>query len=136
MVTMQQIYDEYHKAGIRLFQWTTPCEAATVELDGRYNVFIDFFRCTSLAEQKWKLGHEYGHCATGTTHKLYSPFQLKMQHEFKANKKAALTFLPPQDFRAALDRGITEPWELAEWFDVPQEQIEKIWSYYSKNGLL
>lgn len=136
MVTMQQIYSEYEAADIGLHEWKTPCEAVTIELNGRYDVFVDFFRCVSIAEQKWKLCHEFGHCATGATHKLTSPYQLKEQHEFKANKKAALTFLPAQDFKAAFDAGVVEPWELAEWFGVPEEQVTKIWSYYLKNGML
>ena len=136
MVTLQQIYEEYEKADIPITHWKCKFEAVTLEFEGDYGVFIDFFKCTSIATQKWKLCHEYGHCTTGATHKLSSPYQLKAKHEYKANKKAALTFLPPQDFEAALKQGFCEPWELAEWFDIPEEQIVKIWVYYVNNGLI
>lgn len=136
MVSLADIYNEYRDNDIRLYEYESDVDAATIEIRGRYAVFTDFFKCTSLAEMKWKLCHEYGHCVTGATHKLGSPYQLKAQHEFKANKKAALTFLPPQDFKAAFDNGVHEAWELAEWFDVPEEHVINIFDYYSMNSML
>lgn len=136
MVSLAAIYDEYTRAGIRIYEYKSDVEAATIEIRGNYAVFVDFFKCTTVKEQKSKLCHEYGHCATGATHQLASPYQLIEQHEFRANKKAALTFLPPQEFKTAFENGIHQTWELAEWFDLPEEQVVKIWAYYLKNGLL
>lgn len=136
MVSLQQIYCEYESAGIRLHHWHTPCGATTLEMQGNYAVFVDFFKCTSIAELKWKLAHEYGHASTGATHHVHSPYQLVQQHEFKANKRAALTFIPPAAFRAAFAQAITEPWDLAEHFGLPQRDVVKAWNYYSENGML
>ena len=38
--------------------------------------------------------------------------------------------------RAALDFGCSQTWELAEWFNLPEQFIVKVWNYYSANGML
>ena len=47
--------------------------AATIEVAGRYGIFVDFDCLGSLQEFKAALAHELGHCATGCTHRVSSP---------------------------------------------------------------
>ena len=38
--------------------------------------------------------------------------------------------MPRQYFNDAINSGVTEPWELAELFNVPQQFVEKAVEYY------
>lgn len=137
MVAMEAIYADYERMGIPIYSWPAGgVRAATLEMDGCYAVFADFFRFDSIAQQKRMLMHEMGHCATGCTHKLSSSFDIIERHEFKADKYAALRYLPPAAFEEAFKAACRQPWELAEWFGLPQEFISWAMEYYRCNGLL
>ena len=93
--------------------------AATVEVAGRYGIFVDFDRLGSLQEFKAALAHELGHCATGCTHRVSSPYDLVCRHEYKANRWAIQRYLPFEELQNAVSAGYTEPWQLAEYFQLP-----------------
>ena len=56
-------------------------KAVTIELNGQYGVFVDFDNISSTAEELVTIAHEAGHCMTGATHKICSPYDLIERHE-------------------------------------------------------
>ena len=137
MITFERIYQAYTDEGLYLnVTFNQPMDAAIIELRGSYGVFLDALQYKTQMDMKAAMMHEYGHGATGATHKLYSPHQIVEKHEFTANKKAATTFLPPEAFEEAFAYGFREAWELAEWFGIPEERVVWAWEYYAQNGLL
>lgn len=74
-------------------------------------------------EIKLNLIHELGHFFTGTiyTHKMSSLFIDKC--EYKALKCATTFLMPKEKVAEVIKNGITEIWELAEYFDVPEEWL-------------
>lgn len=134
MTTLADIYSAYENNDIRLLHWRT--EPTTIELSGRYGVFMDFFGFKTIADLKWMLGHELGHCVTGATHKVNSPFDLIQKHEYAAEKHCAFNLCPPEDIVAAIKQGLTEPWQIAERLDVPEWFVVKSWGFYLDNGLM
>lgn len=136
MVTMEAILQEYINADILLFDHCYAAPAALIKVDGGFGVFIDPSCFKTEVEQKGALVHELGHGKTGTTHRVDSPHQLVYQHEHRAKKSSWLDWAPPEKFQTAFSLGLTTPWEIAEWIDLPEKFIIEAWTYYANNGLL
>lgn len=118
------LYRELHEAGVSCFSWTLGSEkAATIELKGAYALFVDFDNIASAAEEAAVIAHEYGHIATGTTHRVCSPYDLVERHEHRANKWAIEKLLPRDELYALYADGLTQPWEIAEHAALPEDFV-------------
>jgi hypothetical protein len=109
-----------------------PGPGATVRDQGQYAVFLDFSQIRSTRLLRGVCCHELGHVATGSLHKVDSPYELVERSEYRANRWAAEKFLTEQDFRAAFSCGYTEPWQLAEYFDMPEADILNALTYWTE----
>ena len=135
MKQLLSLYSELQKAGVRFYTWDMNCsDAVTIEMDGQYNVFMDFDQIRTLAEEKVNVAHEGGHALTGATHKVRSPVDLIERHEYKANKWAIKKLLPKDELWAAIRHGYTEPWQLADYFNVTEPFICQAIQYYDHCG--
>lgn len=109
-----------------------PQPAATVRDGDFYAVFLDFGKICSTRLLRGIFCHELGHLATGALHKVDSPYELVERSEHRANRWAAEQYLPESAFRAAFSEGYTEPWQLAEYFDLPERDIRSALSYWTQ----
>ena len=98
--------------------------------DGSCAVAIDPFGLNSTKDEKIRLAHELGHCVTGSFYNRYSDFDIKAISEYKADKWAIKKLVPKDELQAAFEQGYTEPWDLAEYFNVTEEFIIKAVNYY------
>jgi len=87
-------------------------------------------------DEKVTLAHELGHCETGSFYNVYSDFDIKQKHENKADAWAIKTLIPFYKLKKAWSQGYVEYWQLAEYFDVPGEFIEKVIEYYRRKNLI
>lgn len=99
--------------------------------DGSCAVAIDPFELNSTKDETIRLAHELGHCITGSFYNRYSNFDIKEKSEYKANKWAIKKLIPKDELQAAFEQGYTEPWNLAEYFNVTEEFIIKAVNYYN-----
>ena len=44
--------------------------------------------------------------------------------------------IPADELKDAFIHGITEPWELAEYFNVTEDYIQKAYRYYKDNNYI
>ena len=109
-----------------------PQPGATVRDQGEYAIFLDFSQIPSLRLLRGVCCHELGHVATGALHKVSSPFELVERSEYRANRYVAQTYLTAQDFREAFHAGYTELWQLAEYFDMPEQDVKNALTYWSE----
>lgn len=100
-----------------------PSPGATIRDQDFYAVFLDFSKISSLRLLRGVCYHELGHAATGSLHKVDSPYELVERSEYRANRWAAERYLTEADFRRAFSQGYTEAWQLADFFDLPEEDI-------------
>lgn len=107
-----------------------PCKGTTMRDADLYAIFLDFTKISSTRQLKGVCCHELGHVATGALHKIESPFETVERSEYRANRWSAETFLTVEDFKEAFADGYTEPWELAEYFDMPEDDVMKAYSYW------
>ena len=109
-----------------------PQPGATVRDQGYLAVFLDFSKIQSTRLLRGVCYHELGHAATGALHKVDSPYELVGRSEYRANRWAAQHYLTVADFRSAFQDGCTELWQLAEYFDLPEGDIQKALTYWTE----
>ena len=128
---LAQLYRDAQQRDARIFSHPiTFAGAATIEVGGRYGIFLDFERLAGLTEVRGALAHELGHCATGCTHRVSSPYDLVSRHEYKADRWAIQRYLPFEALQEAMAAGCREPWHLAEWFQLPEPFVRRALNYY------
>ncbi|MBE6926741.1 MAG: ImmA/IrrE family metallo-endopeptidase [Ruminococcaceae bacterium] len=108
-----------------------PQPGATIRDRNEYAIFLDFTKIRSTHLLRGICYHELGHAATGALHKVDSPYELVERSEHRAIRWAAEQYLPENELRVAFQSGVTEPWQLAEYFDLPQRDIEKALYYWT-----
>lgn len=97
-----------------------------------YAIFLDFTQIHTVRELKGVCSHELGHVSTGALHKVYSPYETVERSEYRANRWAAEHFLPVEEFKEAFAAGYTEIWQLAEYFDLPEQDVNNALTYWTE----
>lgn len=110
-----------------------------MEENGSMSVLTDNGRCVigmddrvqdNGVQERVHLGHELGHCVTGSFYSIHTAIDCRQRHENKADKWAIQALVPVEDLDAAIAGGCTELWELAERFDVTEDFIKKAVCFY------
>ena len=107
-----------------------PQPGATIRDQDFYAVFLDFTQIPNTRLLKGICCHELGHVATGALHKIDSPYELVERSEYRAKRWSAQHFLDVQAFRDAFSDGCRELWELAEYFDLPEDVVSDALTYW------
>lgn len=131
MFELCDFYDfcEQHDVDIIPY-YNAPSEGATVRDGEYYAIFLDIAKIRSTRVLKGVCCHETGHVATGALHKVSSPYELVERSEYRANRWVAQNHLTEQQFREAFAMGYTELWQLADYFDLPEDVIKTAFSYW------
>lgn len=127
------VYQDVKDVGAKVYPYEIGfCDAATIELNGQYGIFLDLKKFHTIRDIIWALEHETAHCATGCTHKLSSGYDLIEKHEYKANRYVIEKYLSVQDLCAAMQAGYSSTFDLAEYFNVPESAIKKALHYWTE----
>lgn len=110
-----------------------PSSGATFRDGDWYAIFLDFLQFRTLRDFRGVCLHELGHVGTGALHKVDSPFETVERSEYRANRWAAEHYLTVSDFREAFAAGYCEPWQLSEYFDLPESDVMKAYSYWTES---
>lgn len=105
-------------------------DALSIEHKGEYAIVLDPNKIESSADENTKLAHELGHCLYGGFYSSTTPLYIREKHEYKANVWAVKFLVPWDELHEAVHNGITEPWELAEYFSVTEAFINLALEYY------
>lgn len=92
-------------------------------------VAVDPSKFKTKQEEATALMHEEGHFESGAFYVPFSPYQVKAQAEYRADKAAALKHIPPGELAAALRRGLCV-WEIAELFNVTPTFVLRAYTIY------
>ena len=103
--------------------------------DGACFIGIDHGRRADAADERVHLGHELGHCVTGSFYNRYARQDLRQRHENRADKWAIRRLVPVDELDEAVAFGCTELWELAEHFGVTEDFIKKAICLYTHGNL-
>lgn len=86
-------------------------------------------------QERVHLGHELGHCLTGSFYSIHTAVDSRQRHENRADKWAVKKLIPVDELDQAVADGHTELWELAEHFGVTEDFIRKAVCYYVHGNL-
>lgn len=115
-----------------------------MEENGSMSIMLDSGACVigmdesvrdGCVQERVHLGHELGHCATGSFYNIHAAIDSRQRHENKANKWAIHTLIPVDDLDDAVAEGCHEIWELADRFGVTEDFVRKALCYYVHGNL-
>ncbi len=131
MFELSEFYTQCRGEGVDIIPFANcPAPGATMRDGEYYAIFLDFTQITGVRLLKGVCCHELGHVATGALHKVSSPYETVERSEYRANRYVAQRFLTRQDFADAFRSGCRELWELSEYFDLPEADVEKALTYW------
>ena len=93
---------------------------------------IDRSKCKTAAQERTVLAHEAGHYLSGAFYHAYSPFEVKEQAEHRAFSAAVEKYIPVHEILNCLRMGLTEPWQMAEYFNLDEDFVEKALHYWTE----
>lgn len=106
----------------------------SMQLNGSMSVIADSGQCyigmdpgikDGSAQERVHLGHELGHCITGSFYSIHTAVDRRQRHENKADKWAIRKLIPVDELDEAVAEGCTEIWDLAERFGVTEQFMKK-----------
>lgn len=137
MVTVPELYDLAAKQNIPVLRY--PMERngsmSVMEPDGRCYIGMDAAVMDGAVRERVHLGHEMGHCITGSFYNIHSTADSRQRHENRADKWAIRQLIPVEQLDDAVAGGCTELWELAELFGVTESFMRKAVCYYVHGNL-
>lgn len=98
--------------------------------DGSCFIGIDPATQDGSTQERVHLGHELGHCITGSFYNRYAAIDYRQRHENRADKWAIRCLIPVEDLDEAVAEGCCELWDLADRFGVTEDFIKKAVCYY------
>lgn len=133
----EQIYTKIQDNNIKIFSCNLKnIKSVSIETDNRYGIFINYKEIENSEEEFLVVTHEYGHCITGSTHPPYSPLDVVAKHEYRADRKAVLDFLPIERIQSAIKDGCRSAYEFSEYLDVPEQFVIKAFQHYTAMDLI
>ena len=99
------------------------------DLDNCY-IGLNPLMIDTTAEEKVLLAHELGHCMTGAFYNQYSKLDIREKHERRADKWAIKKLIPEDELKKAVKSGRESRYELAEYFNVTEDFMQKAMDYY------
>ena len=136
-MTICDLYDFAKQQHIEVIPFPLPetGSMSVMEDGGICYIGMDDAVRDGAVQERVHLGHELGHCATGSFYNIYAPLDCRQRHENRADKWAILNLIPVDDLDEAVAEGCTEVWALAERFQVTEEFVKKAVCYYVHGNL-
>ena len=131
------VYKKIQDNGIKIFHFgLSDIKSVSVESGNKYGIFINHKEVEDSDEEFLVITHEYGHCMTSSTHPPYSTLDIISKHEYRADRKAILDFLPIDKIKAAIKDGCRSAFEFAEYLDLPEQFVIKAFQHYNAMDLI
>ncbi len=136
-MNIDKVYDKIQENDIKIMHFGLPnVKSVSVETDDKYGIFINHDEIKNADEEFLVITHEYGHCMTGSTHPPCSPLDIISKHEYRADRKAVLDFLPIDKIKSAIKDGCSSAYEFSEYLDVPEQFVIKAFRHYAAMDLI
>ena len=131
------LYTLAQQQNIPVYRFPLPNTGSMSLMDERGQCFIGMDEGVrdGGAQERVHLGHELGHCLTGSFYNRYAAVDCRQRHENQANKWAIRTLITVDYLDRAVAEGCTEVWELAERFGVTEDFVKKAVCLYVHGNL-
>ena len=126
------LYQFAEQQNIEVIETSLPENGSLSVMDEKGNCYIgiDESVMDGDALERVHMGHELGHCVTGSFYNRYTPYDLRQRHENRADKWAILRLVTEDALDEAVAEGCCEIWNLAERFCVKEQFMKKAVCYY------
>ena len=126
------LYTFARQQNIEVIETSLPENGSLSVMDeaGRCYIGIDQSVMDGDVLERVHMGHELGHCVTGSFYNRYSPYDLRQRHENRADKWAIRRLITEDALDEAVAEGCCEIWNLAERFGVTEQFMKKAVCYY------
>lgn len=111
----------------------TEIKGVIIEQDGLH---VGIRKNLEARERKAILAHELGHIKKGGLYRIDTPPLLKQKAECLSDRYAAEILASPEDVRTALKHGIRSAWELADYFAIPYDVMNRIIDDYKARSVI
>ena len=132
MFAVQSLYQLASQQNIEVLRYPLP-ETGSMSImleDGSCCIGIDPATRDGSIQERVHLGHELGHCVTGSFYNIHAAIDYRQRHENRADKWAIRHLIPVEDLDEAVAEGCTDLWSLADRFGVTEDFIKKAVCYY------
>ena len=136
-MNIDRVYEKILNNNIKIFPFgLKEIKSVSVETNNSCGIFINHNEIKNSDEEFMVATHEYGHCMTGSTHPPYSPLDIIAKHEYRADRKAVLDFLPIDRIKSAIKDGCRSAYEFSEYLDIPEQFVIKAFKHYAAMELI
>lgn len=127
MYDIPALYDLAVEQNIEVLEYPMQanCSMSVMTEDGKCFIGMDPEIKDGDVQERVHLGHEIGHCATGSFYSIHTAIDCRQRHENKADKWAIRKLIPVEQFDEAIAEGCIEIWDLAERFGVTEQFMKK-----------
>ena len=132
-----QLYQEAEAAGIDVIWMPLRVDQSlAIQFgDGSCAIGIDPWKMDTIAKETVSMGHELGHCNTGSFYNRHAKLDIRKKHENRADKWAIKRLIPARELKQAIVDGHTEMWDLADYFNVTEDFMKKAVCWYTYGNL-
>lgn len=134
LVSLYQIA-ENNNITVDCFELVKREALSVMDSDGGCYVAIDPIKLRSSLDEKMKLGHELGHCITGSFYNQYATCDIRQKHENHADKWFIQQLITDEELDSAIAEGHTEIWDLADYFDISEDLMRKAVCWHTYGNL-
>ena len=136
-MVLRNLYDLAAQQNIEVFPFPLPQNGSMSVMSdtGRCAIGMDESIRDGGTQERIHLGHELGHCLTGSFYNIYAAIDCRQRHENRADKWAIQALIPVEDLDEAIACGCTEVWDLADRFGVTEDFIRKALCWYVHGNL-
>lgn len=92
-------------------------------------IVIDESQIKSEIDEIIKMAHELGHCETGAFYDIHT-LETRSRAEYRADRWAVKRLMPQEEVEQAFKQGYVEVWQLAEYFELPEDFIRRACQIY------
>lgn len=130
---IQELYKSAAEFDIPVLALEIP-ESGSMSLQTEHRCYIgmDYHVLEDEASERIHLAHELGHCVTGSFYNQWAALDVRQKHENRANRWAYRKLIPQDKLETAIKKGITAPWELADYFGVTEPFLQEAVRYYQQ----
>lgn len=121
-------YNEAEQYDLEVISMPMQSRTALVRPDGL--LAIDYSRIESEAEEKAILLEEIGHFCTYAFYPPDAPFNVWEKQEGRARRFVFEKHYPPCAIAKQMEKGNTEPWQLADALDLPERFVREMLKFY------
>ena len=137
MTQVPELYDLASRQNIAVLRYPMKENGSMslMEPDGTCYIGMDDRVLDGGNQERMHLGHELGHCMTGSFYNIYATVDCRQRHENHADKWAIRALIPVEQLDEAIALGYTELWQLADFFGVTESFMRKAVCLYVHGNL-